>query len=197
MPTVFVVRPVRMSPILTPPHTHTLILTLPTGLPAPHLRLASNGSDQSQGIQQLTASREVATRYMWTQLHSTPAHTHGKDGSEAGAGTGSGGTWGTIHVSMQAVVASYRKTIRTLRERRESMLLAQALHELALVFVSKGGADGEGEALKLWSDAVDAAIGLLSSLEVGACVLGCVQGGQGGQGSASPCTTDGCSCALG
>ena len=123
-------------------------------------RQASSGSDQSQGIQQLVASRDVMARYLWTQLHSSPADLTGETAATV---------WGSINVPMQAVVASYRKTIRTLRERRESLLLAQALHELALLFVSRGGQEGQDEAVKLWMDAVDAAAGLLSALEVRVC----------------------------
>jgi hypothetical protein len=107
------------------------------------------------------------TRYVWTQQHTSPT----------------GSTWGSITVSASSVVASYRKTIRTLLDRREHLLQAQALHELALLFVSQGGADAQAEAEKLWRDAVDAATSRLDALEVGggpapgffiaSCLLGC------------------------
>ena len=47
----------------------------------------------------------------------------------------------------------------------QAILLAQAQNELALVFVSCGGEQERDEAVRLWSDAVDSAVGLMDSLQ--------------------------------
>lgn len=71
--------------------------------------------------------------------------------------------WGTVNVPLSAVVVSYNRTIRGLRERRERLLLAQALHEYGCLYLSRGGPEARELAVKQWNDGVDSAVRLLSA----------------------------------
>ena len=124
------------------------------------------GKDLPQGAQALRNSRDLLNRYMWTQLHSAPTGGSLSSSKRSSLDDEALATWGNVSVPLSAVVLSYRKTIKTLRERREPLPLAQALNELALLFVSRGGDDGRDEAVRLWTDAVDAASGLMDALQV-------------------------------
>ncbi len=123
-------------------------------------RVKARDDGLPQGRYALSTSRSLLERYVWTQLHSQPAassHTPLADEPLH--------TWGRISVPLSTVVTSYRRTIRVLRERRESLLLAQSLRELGLLYISRGGDAARDEAMKVFADAVDAAVGQLDAVE--------------------------------
>lgn len=119
-------------------------------------RIAERDRDMQQGTAALCASRDALARYVWTELHSKPE----------GASDGGERTWGNIMITFPNVVASYRRTIRVLRERREALPLSQALHELGCVYLAQGGSEARDEAVAVWTDALDAVFGQMNVLEV-------------------------------
>jgi hypothetical protein len=119
-------------------------------------RIAARDRDLPQGIALLQSSRDVLARYVWTQSHSTPRNDDGSGGQ----------VWGNIAVDFPAVVASYKRTIRVLRERREAMFLAQALHELGCAYLAQGGVENTDAAVAQWLDAIDAVFGQMDVIEV-------------------------------
>ena len=124
-------------------------------------RVDERARDMPQGVAALQGSRDVLARYVWTELHSKPAGGHAGHSEE-------GRIWGNIRVSFPAVVTSYKRSIRVLRERREALPLAQALHELGCGYLAQGGEENRDQAIALWIDGLDAVFGQMSVLEVSA-----------------------------